>query len=157
MTTAPALLNTKQHFEILDGLRGIAAIAVVIFHFIEFVFPDYQDNFIAHGYLAVDFFFCLSGFVIAYAYDHRIEKIGLISFLKLRLVRLHPILLLGAVLGLVTFVFDPFSRLFAQYGGGNTFWMFLSATFLIPFPVVTERYFNIFHLNPPTFRGRRKT
>ncbi|MGQ8335411.1 acyltransferase family protein [Sunxiuqinia sp. A32] len=151
MPTNASLLKTRQHFEILDGLRGIAAIAVVIFHFMEFIFPDYRDNFIAHGYLAVDFFFCLSGFVIAYAYDHRVEKIGIISFLKLRLIRLHPMVVWGAILGLLTFVFDPFSNLFAQYGGGSTFLMFLSATFMAPFPVVYERYFNIFHLNPPTW------
>ena len=62
----PTLIKSKAHFKILDGLRGIAAIAVVIFHFMEFAVPDYSKNFIAHGYLAVDFFFCLSGFVIAY-------------------------------------------------------------------------------------------
>jgi peptidoglycan/LPS O-acetylase OafA/YrhL len=151
MTTNPTLLKTKQHFEILDGLRGIAAIAVVIFHFMEFIYPDYRDNFIAHGYLAVDFFFCLSGFVIAYAYDHRIEKLGVIPFLKLRLIRLHPMVLWGAILGVFTFILDPFSNLFAHYGGNNAFLMFLSAAFMIPFPLVHERYYNIFHLNPPTW------
>jgi peptidoglycan/LPS O-acetylase OafA/YrhL len=70
------LLKTKQHFEILDGLRGVAALAVVTFHFMEIVFSDYSKNFIGHGFLAVDFFFCLSGFVIAYAYDDSIGKIG---------------------------------------------------------------------------------
>lgn len=151
MTSNATLFKTKQHFEILDGLRGIAAIAVVIFHFMEFVYPDYRDNFIAHSYLAVDFFFCLSGFVIAYAYDNRIDKIGVLSFLKLRLIRLHPMVVCGAIIGLFTFILDPFSNLFAQYGGTNTFLMFLSAAFMIPFPVVHERYFNIFHLNPPTW------
>nr|WP_321409931.1 acyltransferase [uncultured Carboxylicivirga sp.] len=146
-----ALLKTKQHFEILDGLRGIAAIAVVIFHFMEFIYPDYHDNFIAHGYLAVDFFFCLSGFVIAYAYDNRVQKIGALSFLKLRLIRLHPMVALGAILGLCTFVFDPFSNLYNQYGDGNAILMFLSALLMVPYAVVHERYFNIFHLNPPTW------
>ena len=61
---SPDLLKTKQHFEVLDGLRGIAALAVVIFHFMEWVFTDVSKNFIGHGFLAVDFFFCLSGFVI---------------------------------------------------------------------------------------------
>ncbi|WP_461486927.1 hypothetical protein [Pedobacter sp.] len=32
-------LNTKKHFEILDGLRGIAALGVVVFHFIEMYTP----------------------------------------------------------------------------------------------------------------------
>ena len=63
----PDLLKTKKYFEILDGLRGIAALAVVIFHFMEWVFSDFSQNFIAHGFLAVNFFFCLSGFVIGYA------------------------------------------------------------------------------------------
>ncbi|WP_018616372.1 acyltransferase family protein [Segetibacter koreensis] len=51
------ILNTKPHFEILGGLRGVAALAVVIFHFMEWVFTDYGKNFIGHGFLAVDFFF----------------------------------------------------------------------------------------------------
>lgn len=60
----PDILESKQHIEILDGLRGLAAVAVVIFHFMEWVFPDPGKNFIGHGFLAVDFFFYLSGFVI---------------------------------------------------------------------------------------------
>ncbi|MFC0185413.1 acyltransferase family protein [Pseudarcicella hirudinis] len=76
------ILKTKQHFEILDGLRGVAALAVVVFHFMEIVYSDYSKNFIAHGFLAVDFFFCLSGFVIGYAYDDRIGKMGLTEFLN---------------------------------------------------------------------------
>src|SRR3546814_8387324 len=70
----PDTLKTKQHFEILDGLRGIAALAIVIFHFMEWIYADFSENFIAHGFLAVDFFFCLSGFVIGYAYDNRSEE-----------------------------------------------------------------------------------
>ncbi len=84
------ILQTRPHFDMLDGLRGIAALAVVLFHFMEIVFTDYSKNFIGHGFLAVDFFFCLSGFVIGYAYDTRIEKMGLRSFFTARLIRLHP-------------------------------------------------------------------
>lgn len=145
------ILKTKQHFEILDGLRGVAAIAVVIFHFMEFAVPDYHNNFIAHGYLAVDFFFCLSGFVIAYAYDSKIKQMGAMMFFKLRLIRLHPLVIIGSVLGLLAFVFDPFSKLHAAYSGGKTFLMFVSSCLLIPYPVVPERYYNLFHLNPPTW------
>jgi len=146
-----SVLQKKPHFEILDGLRGIAAVAVVIFHFMEFAVPDYHDNFIAHSYLAVDFFFCLSGFVIAYAYDRKIASIGLGRFLKLRLIRLHPLVFIGALIGLLTFVFDPFSNLYEKYGAGQGFLLFLSSAFLVPYPLVTERYFNLFHLNPPTW------
>lgn len=55
--TSPTILQTKQHFEILDGLRGVAALAVVIFHFMEWVYTDLSKNFIGHGFLAVDFSF----------------------------------------------------------------------------------------------------
>ncbi len=149
---APNLLKTKQPFEILDGLRGIAAVSVVVvFHFMEFAVPDYSKSFIAHAYLAVDFFSCLSGFVIAYAYDNTVQKLGTLQFLKLRLIRLHPLVIIGSVLGLLTFVFDPFSNLYAAYGFGKTILMFLTSCLLIPYPIVHERYFNLFHLNPPTW------
>lgn len=144
-------LKSKPHFQILDGLRGIAAIAVVVYHFMEFVVPDYHQNFIAHGHLAVDFFFCLSGFVIAYSYDNRIEKIGTSSFLKLRFIRLHPMVIIGSIIGLITFVFDPYSNLYELYSGGKTLLMFIASCLLIPLPLVHERYFNLFHLNPPTW------
>lgn len=144
------ILNTRPHFELLDGLRGIAAVAVVIFHFMEFVFPDYKDNFISHAYLAVDFFFCLSGFVIAYAYDSKISSLGLITFLKLRLIRLHPLVIIGSIIGLAAFVLDPFSTLF-QAHADQTILMFIASCLMIPYPLVPERYFNLFHLNPPTW------
>ncbi len=102
------ILTTKQHFEILDGLRGIAALSVVTFHFMEIVYSDYSKNFIGHGFLAVDFFFCLSGFVIGYAYDDRIRGMGVLEFFKSRLIRLHPLVILGSVIGLLGFLFDPF-------------------------------------------------
>lgn len=85
--TTTTILQTKQHFEILDGLRGIAAWAVVIFHFMEWAYTDPGQNFIGHGFLAVDFFFCLSGFVIGYAYDDRIGKMGVLEFFKSRIIR----------------------------------------------------------------------
>jgi peptidoglycan/LPS O-acetylase OafA/YrhL len=146
----PNALKSKQHFEILDGLRGVAAVAVVIFHFMEIAIPDYTKSFIAHAYLAVDFFFCLSGFVIAYAYDQRLGKMGLVQFFKLRLIRLHPLVIIGSVIGLIAFVFDPFSNLHEAYSN-KTFLMFLASCFMVPYPIVHERYFNLFHLNPPTW------
>ncbi len=145
------LLKTKKHFEILDGLRGIAAIAVVIFHFMEIAITDYSKNFIAHGYLAVDFFFCLSGFVIAYAYDTRAEGIGILQFFKLRLIRLHPLVIIGSILGLLTFLVDPYSDFYSVYGFGKTLTMFLASALLIPYPAMPERYFNLFCLNAPSW------
>lgn len=149
--STPVRLETRQHFEILDGLRGVAAFAVLVFHFMEYITPDFKDNFIAHAYLAVDFFFCLSGFVIAYAYDGRLEKLGKMNFFKLRLIRLHPLVIIGSVIGLLAFVFDPFRDLVQVYGSGGTFMLFITSCLMIPYPVVEERYFNFFNLNAPSW------
>jgi peptidoglycan/LPS O-acetylase OafA/YrhL len=144
-------LKSKPHFEILDGLRGLAAVVVVIFHFMEIVISDFSKNFISHGYLAVDFFFCLSGFVIAYAYDNRIAGMALKTFIKLRLIRLQPLVIIGSILGLLTFLFDPYRNLYAIYGFKETVLIFITSAFLVPYPVVSERYFNLFNLNAPVW------
>jgi peptidoglycan/LPS O-acetylase OafA/YrhL len=147
---SPNLFKTKQHFEILDGLRGIAALAIVIFHFMESVFTDINKNFIGHGFLAVDFFFCLSGFVIGYAYDDRIREMGAGEFFKSRLIRLHPLVVLGSVLGLVGFLLDPFAAPFA-YDTGKLLLLFVGSLFLIPLPLMEERFFNLFAFNAPAW------
>lgn len=75
MEKSPIFQDTKKHYEILDALRGIAAILVIVFHLFEiFSGGDHAKQIINHGYLAVDFFFALSGFVIGYAYDDRWNK-----------------------------------------------------------------------------------
>jgi peptidoglycan/LPS O-acetylase OafA/YrhL len=147
---SPEILNTKQHFEILDGLRGIAALSVVAFHFMEMAYSDYSQNFIAHGFLAVDFFFCLSGFVIGYAYDDRIGKMGVWEFFKSRIIRLHPLVIFGSVLGLLAFLLDPFSGP-VVYTAGKAMLIFLCSILLIPFPVMPERAFNMFGFNAPAW------
>ncbi len=144
-------LQSKQHFLILDGLRGVAALAVVVFHFMEWIITDFSKNFIAHGFLAVDFFFCLSGFVIAYAYDSRLKSMSIKTFFKLRLIRLHPLVVLGSVLGLLGFLFDPFSNEAAQFSSGMIALFFLSSVFLIPMPMMADRGFNLFSFNAPAW------
>jgi len=145
------ILKTKQHFEILDGLRGVAALAVVTFHFMEIVFSDYSKNFIGHGFLAVDFFFCLSGLVIAYAYDDRLEKMGMLEFFKSRLIRLHPLVVFGSILGLLAFLFDPFGGHLELYSAGRIILVFILSLLLIPFPTVADRAFNQFSFNAPAW------
>lgn len=147
----PELLKTRKHFEVLDGLRGIAALAIVVFHFMEWIFPDLSKNFIGHGFLAVDFFFCLSGFVIGYAYDNRIEKMGVIEFFKSRLIRLHPLVILGATLGLLAFLFDPFADHAGIYSAGKLLLLFVCSIFMIPLPAMEERAFNLFSFNAPSW------
>lgn len=144
-TVDSKLLKSKPHFEILNGLRGLAAIVVVIFHFMEIIITDFSRIFIAHGFLAVDFFFCLSGFVIAYAYDSRIADMGLKTFIKVRLIRLQPLVVIGSILGLLTFLFDPYSNLYVIYGFKETALLFITSALMIPYPVVSERFFNLFN------------
>ena len=145
------ILQTKQHFEILDGLRGIAALSVVTFHFMEWAYSDYSQNFIGHGFLAVDFFFCLSGFVIAYAYDNRIGKMGVLEFFKSRIIRLHPLVIAGSVLGLLAFLVDPFGGHPELYSTGKIILAFFCSVLLIPLPVIADRGFNLFSFNAPAW------
>ena len=98
-----AFLDTKPHYELLDGLRGVAALMVIWYHIFEGFATSPMDQRFNHGYLAVDFFFILSGFVIGYAYDDRWKTMKTKDFFKRRLIRLHPMVVLGAVLGSITF------------------------------------------------------
>jgi peptidoglycan/LPS O-acetylase OafA/YrhL len=106
MTKTPAYLETKSHYEILDGLRGVAALLVVIFHVLETYSGDRFHQVINHGYLAVDFFFVLSGFVVAYAYDDRWGKMTQWDFYKRRLIRLQPMIIVGSLIGAALFYFQ---------------------------------------------------
>lgn len=97
--SSAAFADTKPHYNILDGLRGVAAIMVVCFHIFEAYATSHLDQQINHGYLAVDFFFILSGFVIGYAYDDRWKTMKTKDFIKRRIIRLHPMIVMGAVIG----------------------------------------------------------
>ena len=99
-TASSAFVDSKKHLLILDALRGIAAIMVLIMHTFElFCAGDYHKLFINHGYLAVDFFFMLSGYVMAHAYDDRWDRMTVTDFFKRRLIRLHPLIILGMTFG----------------------------------------------------------
>ena len=98
-------LGTKPHYHILDGLRGVAAIVVVFFHLAGPLASSHLDNVVNHGYLAVDFFFLLSGYVIGYAYDDRWNKLTIGGFLRRRFERLQPLVVLGMTLGALGFYF----------------------------------------------------
>ncbi|MGL4851730.1 MAG: acyltransferase family protein [Phocaeicola sp.] len=98
-----AFSDSKPHYPILDGLRGVAAILVVWYHVFEGYATSRFDQIINHGYLAVDFFYILSGFVIAYAYDSRWGKLTIGNFLNRRIIRLHPMVVLGSLIGAAIF------------------------------------------------------
>ncbi|WP_160714754.1 acyltransferase family protein [Chitinophaga solisilvae] len=103
IASSSAFADTKPHYNILDGLRGVAAITVVCFHLFEAYATSHVDQKINHGYLAVDFFFILSGFVMGYAYDDRWKTMTIKEFIKRRVIRLHPMVVIGAIIGAVMF------------------------------------------------------
>lgn len=105
--SSASFADSKVHYELLDGLRGVAALLVIWYHVFEgyaFAGGGLITTF-NHGYLAVDFFFMLSGFVISYAYDDRLRHtLSVKDFFKRRLIRLHPMVVMGALIGTVTFI-----------------------------------------------------
>lgn len=99
-----ATFQVKPHYLLLDALRGVAALLVMWYHVFEAFATSPFDQRFNHGYLAVDFFFVLSGFVIGYAYDDRWEKMSTTHFFKRRLIRLHPMVVAGALIGLIAYM-----------------------------------------------------
>jgi peptidoglycan/LPS O-acetylase OafA/YrhL len=86
-----------QRLVALDGLRGMAAIAVVAGHALR----DFQTPFFQPSYLAVDFFFVLSGFVLARTYEARFAGgLSFLDYMRRRVRRLYPAILVGLALGL---------------------------------------------------------
>ena len=84
--SASAYPDSKPHYAILDGLRGVASLVVVAFHLFEAHAASHADQIINHGYLAVDFFFILSGFVIGYAYAARWKRMTVREFVTRRFI-----------------------------------------------------------------------
>lgn len=148
-TRIPASASRSRHYDALDALRGVAALLVVILHEHENLAGLPRPY---SGYLAVDLFFLLSGFVIASAYDKRLaDGMSVLAFLKVRLIRLYPLYLMGFAIGLV--------RMLIQFKIGSTppptgpFALgSLLELFLIPTPMTIDWSFDtLFYLNPPAW------
>ena len=117
-------LAAPERFATIDALRGVAAICVMLYH----AGPASPVP-MPGGYLAVDLFFALSGFVIAHSYANRIDTgLGFATFMRLRIARLWPMLIVGALLGMVLH-------------GGHA-----GMLFLLPDPRSTN---SLFPTNPP--------
>jgi hypothetical protein len=81
----------RAFFGALESLRGIAALAVGVYH-ITWLYPLRGLGFIRNGYLMVDFFFVLSGFVICHSYGDKLRTgRDLVRYLWLRFGRLYPL------------------------------------------------------------------
>lgn len=142
MSSISVDIKPKKHYEILDGLRGVAAILVVAFHIFEaFAGGNRFVQIINHGYLAVDFFFLLSGFVVAYAYDDRWGKMGQWEFYKRRLIRLQPMVILGMIIGAIFYYFQASDILFPMIKGMEVWKVILTMVIgftLLPIPPSME-------------------
>lgn len=133
-------LSSKPHYPVLDGLRGVAAFMVVLFHMFESSateFVYHSDQIINHGYLCVDFFFMLSGFVIGYAYDDRWGGMTVRGFFKRRLIRLQPMVVMGSLIGAAMFYMQG-CDIFANIAG-TPVWLLLAVMLigctLLPVPL----------------------
>lgn len=139
----------RPRYDILDGLRGVAALMVLLYHVFNdaksfFVWPTPVPEFY-HSFLGVDFFFILSGFVMGYAYDERLtpspfpkgrgETLTFWGFIKRRLIRLHPMVVMGVLLGAVAFIIQGCTKWDGSLVSMETvMWATLLALFLIPAP-----------------------
>jgi peptidoglycan/LPS O-acetylase OafA/YrhL len=142
----------KEHFEVLDGLRGSAAVLIVIFHLFNYSF-DFHGPWalVKHAYLAVDFFFALSGFVVAYAYDDRWNRMTTLQFFRIRLIRLHPLVLLGATIGLLGYLLDPFGKTFNHTSVPMLILAYVLSLLLLPTTPVGGRHNESQALNGPAW------
>jgi len=100
-------VKSRREIVPLTSLRGLAAMAVVAHHLVpklEGLFPGRTFDTFDRGYLGVDVFFVLSGFVIAYNYADRIRsRADYRAFLGYRLARIYP-LHLATLVGVVLMV-----------------------------------------------------
>jgi peptidoglycan/LPS O-acetylase OafA/YrhL len=136
----------------LDALRGAAAFAVLFYHFrhigIARALPAGLPAF-ASGYLAVDLFFVLSGFVIAHAYGRRLTgDLSFGAFLIVRFVRLQPVIAIGTLIG---FALALAQRLLGAEGAPGLFAITSSLGFnllMLPNPLLP---WGMFLFNPPAW------
>lgn len=128
----------KSHrFLLLDALRGLAALVVVGFHSPPQMWSIPPSN----GMLAVDFFFCLSGFIVAFSYEQRLaESLSLKDFFIVRLIRLYPVYFLGSLLGLVMSVMTTHVTRVGEQSAIN--WLILAgfALFIVPVHVSSLKF-----------------
>ena len=135
-----------NRIEGLDGLRGYAALLVLAFHTCARAGVAGAQG----GYLAVDVFFVMSGYVVAHAYDARLPEIGFWGFCRLRLIRFYPLYFIGALLGLLLYgVYIVFGHSVDFTPGQALFGAFLPN--LLFLPIVSDHFGDNLFMNPPAW------
>jgi peptidoglycan/LPS O-acetylase OafA/YrhL len=143
VTSEQVTLSSKPHFEVLDGLRGIAAYNVLLFH-------SFGGVWVTNGGLSVDLFFMLSGFVIAYSYRSRLTAgMSLGDFALRRFIRLYPMILFGLLLGVGVALMHNSANREHSYPGSHIAELTLLSMFLIPYLHHTEVAKGIYPLDIP--------
>lgn len=127
-------MDTAREIGPLTGLRGVAALYVVMFHYFHSIgYASHFATFVSHGYLAVDLFFCLSGFVMALSYGHMFEGRGssraYIRLIGCRIARIYPLYACATTAAAVLILCD---WLDFENGGGVS----LSRTYLLNLAMV---------------------
>ena len=121
---------TQNRLVLLDGMRGLAAFAVIVDH----VPSETLRALLPGRYLAVDFFFVLSGLVLARAYGRSLaDAQGVWRFLKIRFIRLYPLYLLGLILGMLVYVVSAV-RGWTDFGPAGFFSSAISGVLFLPNP-----------------------
>ncbi len=137
-----------KHIATLDGLRGVAAIAVLSLHILQTL--KYSPELLPHAHLAVDFFFLLSGFVIARAYEDRLaSSLTLRRFFVIRVIRLYPLVLAGVLLGAASLFIHALMK--GDYSLSGVLMAVLSGLVLAPTTVLTPRNPLLFPVDPPAW------
>src|SRR4051794_4760580 len=137
-------MPSQDRFVTLDGMRGLAALVVAGSHVAELVGLGVPP----HAHLAVDFFFVLSGFVIAHAYEKRLATtMRPIDFIRVRVIRLHPLIILGSAISLMV----PIAGSFAGEGPSILLLMWAAVAGLLMIPVHLGAWPAAFPLDGPAW------
>ena len=116
----------------LDGLRGVCALTVVLFHASDLFHPG---PIFQHGYLAVDMFFLLSCFVIAFVHENRLRSgMGLTRFLRVRARRLLPVFWIGAAFNIAVFIWMASAGYYPPAYTAAVIWVIVPLTTLLMLP-----------------------
>jgi peptidoglycan/LPS O-acetylase OafA/YrhL len=117
--------RTYERFQAFDGLRGLGALLILLYHL-----PEPPQQLGTYIYLLVDMFFLLSGFVLAHVYEHRMREPGAIAgFLRERVIRLHPLLVLAVLPGAISITM-------LGYGGLDPYPGLTAIAAAVPFPAL---------------------
>jgi peptidoglycan/LPS O-acetylase OafA/YrhL len=144
------IVSAKNHrFLFLDALRGIAALLIVLHHaprYLGRTLPYYD------AFLAVDLFFVLSGFVIAFSYENRLlHGLGFRSFVAARLIRLYPVYILGTTVGFLVLFMNRHATSAHSTNPSVPWHSILFGVLLVPDLFLSSKSLDIFPLDIPAW------